>query len=73
MIKASLNWDDLPDVISVKEASAVVRVSRDKIYELAKQDGFPCVWIGKRVRISRNLFRKWIESNGKISFPSKDG
>ena len=66
MIKASLNWADLPDVISVEEASAVVRVSKDKIYELTKRGGFPCVRIGKRIRISRDLFRKWIENNGQM-------
>lgn len=65
-MKGPVSWDALPDVISVKEACAVARIGRDRIYKLAKQDGFPCVWFGKKIRISRDLFRKWIENNGQV-------
>ena len=66
-MKKALNWADLPDVINVREASAVARVSKEQIYQLAKRDGFPCARLGKRILIPRDLFRKWIETNGRVS------
>ncbi|OLN29947.1 helix-turn-helix domain-containing protein [Desulfosporosinus metallidurans] len=65
-MKEPVSWDRLPEVISSEEAAAIARIGRVQIYKLAKQDGFPCVWFGKKIRISRDLFRKWIETNGQI-------
>lgn len=74
-MKSLVSWENLPEVISAKEAAAIARVSPDLIRKLAKNNllPFPYVKLGNRIRISRDLFRKWIETNGQSFSTSENG
>jgi hypothetical protein len=51
---------DLPDVLTVAEAAAVLRIGRGAAYELARQwrktagqEGLPVIVLGRRLRVPR--------------------
>jgi len=53
------------DLIKVKEAAEMLRVSKPQVYLLCKQDGFPSLRLGgkkKTIRIDRQGLIKWIEA-----------
>jgi len=52
--------DDLPAVLTVEEAAAVLRISRGAAYQLARQyrctggrEGLPVVTLGRTLRVPR--------------------
>lgn len=46
--------------MTVEEAAKVIGVSRPVAYELAKQTGFPCVRVGRRLLVSVEGLRQWV-------------
>ena len=53
--------DALPDFFSVSEFSAVFGVSRATAYRMAEQGKLPCLRIGRRVILSRDHLKQWVE------------
>ena len=53
--------DDLPDFFSVSEFSAVFGVSRATAYRMAEQGKLPCLRIGRRIILSRDHLKQWVE------------
>lgn len=43
----------LPDVLTVEEAAAVLRIGRSAAYEAARSGDLPCVRIGRSLRVPR--------------------
>ena len=63
-----------PDFLTVEEAGAVLRFSRGKAYELAREylatggaDGMPVIRLGRQLRVPRALFENWL--GGPITWP----
>ena len=52
--------DSLPDFFSVDAFAQVIGLSRASAYRLAAQPGFPCLRIGRRIILSRDHVRQWI-------------
>jgi excisionase family DNA binding protein len=57
--------DELPEVLTVEEAAAVLRISRGAAYELARQwresggrQGLPVVTLGRSLRVPREALRQ---------------
>ena len=66
--------DRPPDFLTVEEAGAVLRFSRGKAYELAREflatggaSGMPVIRLGRQLRVPRALFERWI--GGPITWP----
>ena len=57
-------WDvaSLPPVLTVMEMARVLRIGRSSAYELVRTGVVPCVRVGKLVRIPRDAFLLWLES-----------
>lgn len=55
------SYEELPLMLSAKEASAVLGISLAKTYELTKSRGFPVIKVGKRVLIPRDKLIDWID------------
>ena len=47
--------------LTIREAAQMLGVSKPKMYELAKQKGFPALHIGKRIVISTVAFQEWMQ------------
>ena len=48
-------------VYSAAEAAEVLGISRSRVYELARSEGFPAFNIGKRIVISIKGLEHWID------------
>ena len=61
------NIKDLPMTLNAREAAGVLRISKSKVYELARTESFPAVRIGKRVVIPRDKLIQWINDQAEVS------
>ena len=52
-------------LLTVKEASAVLRVSPARLYELCRLQLVPCVRLGRQVRIEQRALEEWIGNGGQ--------
>lgn len=55
--------DDLPDFCSLEEFAELFRVSRATAYRMAERGQVPCLRIGRRVIISREHLRQWVDES----------
>lgn len=55
------SYDELPLILSVKELSEFLGISKSGAYELVKTKGFPVVKIGARVLIPKDKLIEWID------------
>jgi excisionase family DNA binding protein len=68
VVAGRLAFDELPDVLTVEEAAAVLRISRGAAYELARQwresggrHGLPVVTLGRSLRVPREALRRLLD------------
>lgn len=58
----TLNWDNAPDILRPQEAAKILRVGKNKIYEVAKTEGFPRLYVGERqFVIPKEALRRWVD------------
>ena len=55
------SYDELPFVLTARELSEVLRISRSGAYALMAREGFPSVSLGKRLVVPKDLFLRWLE------------
>lgn len=53
-------------VMNVTELSETLGISKPKAYELVRQDGFPVVYIGKRIVIPIDAFNNWLMHSSRV-------
>jgi hypothetical protein len=65
---------DLPEMLRVEEAAAVLRISRSRAYEEAAvyqrtggRSGLPVIRIGRSLRVPKRALNAWID--GKLGSP----
>jgi excisionase family DNA binding protein len=64
--RSQLRKQDVPDVLTVREAAALLRVERKTIYELAARGALPGVRrLGRLIRISRSAVMGWLAADGR--------
>ena len=51
-------------LLVASEAAGLLRVTENRIYELAKRGMVPCVRIGRQVRFPEEKLLAWIEAGG---------
>jgi excisionase family DNA binding protein len=63
-----MSFDELPEMLTVEEAAAVLRIGRSAAYaEVARfeatggRHGIPCVRIGRTLRVPKRALLRWIE------------
>ena len=61
------NLEELPLTLKAHEAAAVLRISKSKVYDLARTESFPAVRIGKRIVIPRDKLIEWMNGQGEVS------
>lgn len=53
-------FQDLPDVLSVADASSLLRINRGSVYEMVHRREIPAVRIGRRVLIPKSGLAKML-------------
>jgi len=68
VVAGRLALDELPEVLTVEEAAAVLRIGRGAAYELARQwresggcSGLPVVTLGRSLRVPREGLRRLLD------------
>ena len=61
------NIEDLPLTLNAHEAAGVLRISKSKVYELARTASFPAIRIGNRVVIPRDKLIQWMNTQAEVS------
>jgi len=56
---------DLPAVLRVDHLQQALGLSKAKAYELVHQHGFPAVRFGRAIRIPRDAFLQWLETQAR--------
>lgn len=59
--KRNKTLDDLPPFCSVADVLEVLCISRATVYRLAAQGEIPCIHLGRRIILSRDRLKIWIE------------
>ena len=60
MIVMELNFDK-SDFLTVQELQDMLRISKNKSYELISRDDFPKIKIGKKYLIPKNEYQKFLK------------
>lgn len=58
----NVKWDELPAVLSAKDLKRVLPLGTRAVYQLFRRPDFPGKRIGRRVLVSRDALRRWLES-----------
>ena len=53
--------DQLPITLRADELAAVLGISRAGAYTLMRSNGFPTIFIGKRMVVYRDKFIQWMD------------
>ncbi|WP_066058307.1 helix-turn-helix domain-containing protein [Robertmurraya korlensis] len=56
-----MRYEDLKDVLSVKDIMKYLGISRTKAYELVHSGEFYTVQVGTRILIPKRSIQKWLE------------
>ena len=62
---APTEWDSLPLVLSLAQVQQVLGIGRDAAYALAHRQDFPVLRVGRRLIVSRDALRAWLERQGE--------
>lgn len=49
-------------IYTVPEVSTLLGINLPKAYELARQEGFPAIRIGRRIVVPKVAFERWLQS-----------
>ena len=54
--------ETLPDVLTIYETSAYLRIPLSSMYKLAQEGKIPCQKVGRHWRFRRQALDRWLES-----------
>ncbi|MBW3651609.1 MAG: helix-turn-helix domain-containing protein [Actinobacteria bacterium] len=76
VVQETPSLDELPEVLTIEEAAAVLRIGRGAAYELARQwrdsggrEGLPVVSLGRSLRVPLAALRRLLDvgDTGRVS------
>jgi putative molybdopterin biosynthesis protein len=64
--------DDYGDgaLLTAPETAEVLRISRDKVYELIHRGELPAIHLGRMIRVPAFGLRQWIATQAGVSAPA---
>lgn len=63
MAQATLkNFEDFPLVLTARDIMQITGLSKQSVYQLFKREDFPAIECGRRLLVSREAFRQWLEN-----------
>ncbi|MED1919407.1 helix-turn-helix domain-containing protein [Bacillus thuringiensis] len=64
---AKVSKNDLPDVLEAEDIKKFLNIGINQTYELCNSGQFHVVRIGRRIRVSKQVFLNWFEGNQSSS------
>lgn len=66
--RTSLSWESAPEILTVREAAALLRVTPSAVYAAIKLGLLPAANFGKRqTRIAKDILREELAKKGELS------
>ena len=62
---------EMPEVLTVEEVAAWLRINKKTVYDAAKAGQIPCCKVGRILRFSRNAVLNWLHGQGRVSIERK--
>ncbi len=60
------SFDQLPVVLNANQIAAVLGISRAGAYNLMRSEGFPTLFIGKRMVVPKDRLQAWMDTQVKM-------
>lgn len=64
----NINIEDYPLMLTVKEVSQILRVSKRIGYEVMGRKDFPLTNVGRHKKVYRDSFFEWMNSESNVEF-----
>lgn len=62
-----MNESDLPIIMTPKDISDILGISRNKTYEILHSKDFPAFKFGKQYRVHRSKFLMWLKDVKEVA------
>ncbi|MFW6026193.1 MAG: helix-turn-helix domain-containing protein [Candidatus Woesearchaeota archaeon] len=59
------NIEQLPLILSIPEIADILRINKTKAYELAREEDFPSIYLGRRIIVPKEEFLNWLEEKSQ--------
>jgi excisionase family DNA binding protein len=56
----------MEEFLTVAEVAPLVKMSEQALYAAIRENKFPAVHIGSRIRVPLSMLKRWIDSGGTI-------
>ena len=60
------SWEELPIILNATQVALVLGISRANSYQLFHSKGFPTIAIGKRILVSKEKLKQWVETQEQM-------
>jgi excisionase family DNA binding protein len=60
------DWSELPVLMTISDIERVTGLSKPKAYALAHSPGFPILKLGRRLRVTKESFRSWLDAQLEV-------
>ena len=71
-LQGSKRFEDLSDFFTLADLASVIGISKATAYRMADQGRIPCIRLGKRIVLSKNHLRQWIDEEVGFKINSGD-
>ena len=61
-LQRSMGFDNLSDFCTLSDFAAVIGISKATAYRMVDQGRIPCIRLGKRIILSKNHLKQWIDA-----------
>jgi excisionase family DNA binding protein len=51
-------------LLLAEEVADMLRVNKDRVYQLARDNQIPCIRVGRQVRFAESALKEWIAGGG---------
>jgi excisionase family DNA binding protein len=64
--------EDLPQVLTIDEASNYLRIPLSSLYKLAQEGKIPCQKVGRHWRFRKEAIDRWLEERAQSAIKQND-
>lgn len=64
--------EDLPQVLTIDEASNYLRIPLSSLYKLAQEGKIPCQKVGRHWRFRKEAIDRWLDERAQVAIKLND-